>query len=347
MTKNPDSTLYWSGDAIPALGITKGMSMDVAMAKIANAFVEYKSFKTEVKPSAGCKDCETFVDRDKAISAALNKIENLTTADIKHDSVVQNPGRLSGNAAKYIGTTFGYTVTAGTTGSNIAVNLSSLTGEQFSSRVVVSGKSTNGKNIFMDTPEKVSSVSVENSMYPITIDVVVRVDTPGGIVDLTKTKTLYNPAETGDFMEAYDVKDRSYAEPYSGKLDEWLGGVEATQYKMEQFQDSVKTAANGDIAGAIKGQQYLIDAAYNKIEGMSTVTISVKDENGTTTKTVAPQQAIDSLAQKINSLVTENSNLKTELKAVQGVLGNVSNPAGGGVPGTSADAGQSLSGGVV
>ena len=347
LTKKPDNTLYWSGSDVPDLGITKGMSLDVAMSKLANAFVQYKNIKLETKPVQGCVDCETFVDRDKAISSALDKLSNLTTADISHAGVEQNPGRLSGNAAKYVGSSFDYSITAGSTGSKLSVNLSSLSDQPYSSRVVVSGKSSNGKNIVMDTPEKVSSVTVENSMYPITMDVVVRMDTKGGIVDLTKTVTLYNPAETGDFKAAYDVKDRSRAEPYSGKLDEWLGGVEGTQFKLEQYQDALKTATNGDFVSAIKGQQFLASEALNKIDQMSVVNISLKGDNGsTTTKTVTPQQAIDSLSQKVNSLQSENSNLKSELKAIQNALGNVSNPSGGGLAGTSSDPGQSLSTGV-
>lgn len=347
LTKNPDHTLYWSGDSIPELGIEKGMSLDVAISKFAKAFVEYKNVKVETKPVKGCTDCQTFVDRDNAIFSILNKIENLSTSDIKHAGVTQNPNRLSGTAAKYVGETFAYSITAGTDGSKLSVNLSGLSDQQYSTRVVVSGKSTNGKNIIMDTPEKVSAVTVENSMYPINLDVVVRMDTPGGIVDLTKTLTLYNPAETGDFKAAYDVKDRSHAQPYTGMLDEWLGGVEATQFKQEQFQDAIKTATNGDLPGTIAGQKYLIDGVYNKLEGMSTVTLSLKDSTGgTTTKTITPQVAIDSLSQKVNLLSTENSSLKSELKAVQGVLGNVSNPSGGGTPGTTSDAGQSLATGL-
>lgn len=347
LTKTPDHTIYWSGDDIPELGITKGMSMDKAISSFAKVFIEYKSVLVETKPVEGCTDCKTFVDRDKAISSLLNKVGNLSTSDITHEGTPYNPNRLSANAAKFIGSTFSYSITAGSTGSSLGINLTGLTENPYSSRVVVSGQSNNGKNIIMDTPEKVSSVTIENKMFPINLDVVIRMETSLGVVDLTKTVMLYNPAEAGDFKAIYDVKDRSFAGPFTGTLDEWLGSVEATQYKLEQYQDSIKTATNGDIGSTIKGQSFLINGAYEKINSMATVSLSLRDENGTTTtKTVTSQEAVDNLSKKVNSLTTENSNLKAELKAVQSTLGNVSNTAGGGTPGTTADSGASLSTGT-
>ena len=44
----PDSGIYWTADDIPELGIYKNQRLDVALSKIAKAFVEYKSQKIEI-----------------------------------------------------------------------------------------------------------------------------------------------------------------------------------------------------------------------------------------------------------------------------------------------------------
>ena len=89
----PDSGIYWTADDIPELGIYKNQRLDVALSKIAKAFVEYKSQKIEIGDLA--TDADRYVSRDKALEATMGKLLNLSSSDIKHEGIPYNNNRLS------------------------------------------------------------------------------------------------------------------------------------------------------------------------------------------------------------------------------------------------------------
>lgn len=344
----PDHGIYWTADDVPELGIYKNQRLDVALSKIAKAFVEYKSQKIEIGDLA--TDADRYVSRDKALEATMGKLLNLSSSDIKHEGIPYNNNRLSVDSAKFLGTKFYYTVATTNEGSKLDINLSeALNGEGdiMSSRVVVTGKSETGKNIFMDTPEKVSTVSLTNSMYPIDIDVTTRVQTKSGIVDLSKKVVLHNPSEAGEFFAIYDVKDRSYAAPFSGKLSDMVGSIEGTQTRLESYHDALKNTGSGDILNTVKSHDYTLESLNAQVQTMKTVNITLTDQNGhTSTRAVSTQQAVDELSAKLNTLQQDNSILKSQLEQAQNQLNNANNISGG-IEGTTAGSNASLSTGVM
>lgn len=344
LNSKPDKEVYWSGSQVKELGIEKNMSYDQALLNFTKAFLDLYQAKFNIG-SLG----NDIATRDETINLLVGKVNALATGDIAHNGIPFNNNKLSVEASKFLGTKFNYSVVSDSNGAKLDINIKEqLPSDVLSTRIVVSGKSTNGKNIFMDTSEKITSVVLKNEMYPIDIDVNVRTQTTGGIVDLEKKVVLHNPSEIGSFQSTYDIKDRSYNAPFSGKLSDWLGGIEATQDRLEQYHDVLKNTSKGDIVNTVNGHDYMIDSLSKEVDGMKTMTVMVTNPTGTvTTKTVTPQEAVNILANQVNNLLSDNTSLKTDLKAVQNQLSNVSNPSGGGIDGTLATPNVSLSSSVV
>lgn len=340
----PDTKIYWSEPDVPEIGITNKMRYNVAVNNLVRSFLEYKNAIFNLGSLA--TDTEIIATRDQALNSLLTKISNLDSSDLTHSGVPFNNNRLSVESAKFLGSKFNYSIATDSAGAKLGINLKEgLPTDVLSTRIVVSGKSGTGKNILMDSPEQISSVTVTNENYPIDIDISARIQTKTGLVDLTKRVVLHNPAEAGEFQSVYDVKDRSYAAPFTGKLSEVLGSLEATQTRLEMYHDVLKNTPNGDIVNTVSGHDYAISSINNTIKEMSTVNLTLTESDGkTTTKLVTPQQAIDQLTNKVNALLVDNTQLKSDLKAAQNILSNISiNPAGGGIAGTVSDDGASLS----
>jgi hypothetical protein len=338
----PDKGVYWTGAPVPELGIEKNMLINEVLQKIIDGFLELKNAKFNVG-----KLGNDLATRDEAINSLLGKVNTLSTSDISHNGIPFNNNKLSVEASKFLGSKFNYAVASDSNGARLDLNIKEQlpTKNILSTRIIVSGKSTNGKNVFMDTSELITSVVLKNEMYPIDIDVNVRTQTTTGVVDLDKKIVLHNPAESGSFEAVYDVKDRSYNAPFSGTLIDWLGGMEATQDRLEQYHDVLKNTSEGDIINVVNGNSYKISSLEKEVDQAKKVSISLANSNGTvTTKTTSPQVAIDDLSKQVNNLLSDSNEIKTDLAIVQGKTSNIPNPAGGGVAGTSNSQTQPTSG---
>lgn len=342
----PDSGIYWSGPDIPELNIRNGQKYSDVIVAIINELLGYKNAKFETKEML--VGDSSFASRDEILGTLLQKVTNFSTNDIKHSGIPYNNNRLSVDASMFLGTKFYYSVSTTNTGASIGINLTEKLngeGDVLSSRVVVSGRSESGKNIYMDTPERISSVNVNNAMYPIDIDVSLRVQTKSGIVDLSKKVVLYNPSESGEFWAIYDVKDRSHSGPFQGSLQEMIGSIEATQARLETYHDALKNSDLGDILNIVKGHEHTLSQISAQIKDMGSVKLTLSDQSGkTATRTVDQQTAIDEISMKITAIKAENEILKSKIESAQNVLNNVSfSPTGGGIEGTSSPQNSSLS----
>lgn len=342
LNSTPDKGVYWTGPTVPELGIEKDMDLNLVIQKIIDGFLVLKNAKFDVG-----KLGNDLATRDEAINSLLGKVNTLSTNDISHNGIPFNNNKLSVEASKFLGSKFDYAVSSNSTGARLDINIREKLPSKniLSTRIVVSGKSTSGKNVFMDTSEMITSVVLKNEMYPIDIDVNVRTQTSTGTVDLDKKIVLHNPAEAGAFEAIYDVKDRSYNAPFSGTLIDWLGDMEATQDRLEQYHDVLKNTTQGDIINAVNGNSYKISSLEKEVNNAKTVNLSLADTKGTvTTKTVTPQTAIDDLSKQVNNLLSDSNEIKSDLAGVQNKVGNISNPSGGGLAGTTNSQTQPISG---
>ena len=346
----PDSCMYWSSPEIKELGITKDMRYHLVMRNLINSYLEYKNAKFDLDCllDGKCGNCENPATRDQAIQSLLNKICNLSAEDISVTS--SRTSGISTYAGKYVGSALNYSIQGSENGSKLNLNL--LDGIPSdaavkSTRVVISGKSSTGKNIILDTNEKISSTTIRNESYPITVDATIRVQTEGGIVDLNKSFTLNNPTEVGQFKEIYQVSDRASSGQFSGKLSELIGSYEATQNQLLKYQEQLQNTDQGDIVNTVRQNSYTIGELRTQVEDMKYVNLSLSELNGTTTtKKMSPQEAVDKLSDMVNNLLTDNTDLKSQITSMQNKLGNISNPTGGGIVGSTSEGNTSLSTGV-
>ncbi len=332
----PDTSIYWTGPDVPEMGIKKGMAINEVITLFMNSYIQQSSQTFNVGGSS--------TGRDDAIAAVINKVENLSTSDIKHQGTEFTESRMSVSAGKYIGKYMDYSISATPGGSSISINtIDGIEEKPYGVRIIAHGKSGTGKNVVLDTPEPVGMFTTTNDMYPITIETLVRMQTKEGLVDLTNTTVITNPSQSGSFKAYYDVKDRNYSGPYTGNLSEFLNGVEATQQKHGQYQDRLKNTGIGDVGTAVEAISNSVSDITKQIQESKTVEVGLRSESGTTQfKKVTTQGAVSMIAEAVNTLSSSNSNIKDELKAVLNKVDNSGNPSNGGITGTQVESGESL-----
>lgn len=328
-----DKGVYWSGDDIDELGIKKGMSYNKIMTMFIAQFLEISKSKFNVGELS--IDSNNIKTRDEAIELMINKFNNLSTNDISHvDESILN-GKLSMYASDFIGKKMEYSVESTQLGARIGFDIGKDLDSKniLNSRIVVYGQSETGKNIIMDTPEKVSSVTVTNDKYPVYVDVNVRMMTQGGTVDLNKNIILSNPTLSGIFSNTFDIKDRTHNAPLPGKLIDWIKSSDASQIKLEKYQDALINSEAGDISVVVPANSYKINEL-------------IKNNNRITGILNETSKNISSLEQFSDKIINDTNNIKSELKAIQNKVDNF-NPSGGGINGTISESNSSLSTNII
>lgn len=93
-------------------------------------------------------------------------------------------------------------------------------------RVKITGFNSGGSNVITNSEKPSAGINIAASNFPITVDIVLRVNSPCGDIEIKTNFITVNPVEVGDFRAVLDVVDLN---PRTGSINltEQLNGVES------------------------------------------------------------------------------------------------------------------------
>lgn len=205
-----DQCILYSGPDYTFLNIESGEYYNTVIVELIEKLEELYEGPSNLSCITDKKD----LNSSQAVEEIVNKICTLNSSDITYDGEKYCIGddTISSSAILMLGTKFRYSVSVSDTGSNVSYDLSdierSLPKNYRLSRVnaVISGKPKNGRSIIADTSNVFTGVKVDNSRFPVNIDVDVRVSGPNGDVRLSKSITIPSP-KTDEYFSELIVKD--------------------------------------------------------------------------------------------------------------------------------------------
>lgn len=181
----------------------------------------------------------------------------LNTDSITSKSIIRNTSGACGS--KIVTRNFSYTMTASQTGAVFGWSLTDVvralpTGYRSSViRVKVSGATVGSKNVIADSRKQAGGVSIKTNQFPISADILVRVTTPCGDVDMEGAVKITSPGKTGTFTGVLKVVDLN---PNAGEimLTDQLNSLEAQIYEVQTLLASFEdpSLAVAEQAGSIE-----------------------------------------------------------------------------------------------
>lgn len=263
---------------------------------------------------------KTYLDKTGTTAPSSDSgSSDITTDEITSKSLVRNPGSVCGS--KILNRTYEYTLTTSQTGSIFGWNLSDVvkglpTGYSASTtRVKLSGSTVNGKNVIADSRKQSGGVNINTDRYPVTVDVLVRVTSPCGDIDMESTLILSSPAKTGKYSAVLSVKDLN---PATGEvvLTEQLDGLEAQVYDL-----GVQVTNLPDTTVELEKQQVQIDALDSAISNASTLSVNYESNGSKFTDELG--DVLTALYSEINSLKTTVVSLEVEVASLRAAVDSI------------------------
>lgn len=196
-----DKCIRWVGEAIPHLGIEKGMYYDQAVIKFAQSYCDFSTATYDLHDLQTNKD-ERSVTLPDAISIIVDRLCNLSTDNLKYTGsscLSQRSNSISTNGAKLLNRGFDYSIVPTDCGFNLEYDMGSAINnlpEGYSLdnvQVLVNGKSVRGSSIIADSNNPCNTIPLDNDRYPINVDFKATVRTENGNVILESNEYLKAP----------------------------------------------------------------------------------------------------------------------------------------------------------
>jgi len=181
----------------------------------------------------------------KSLTTLLSELEtetpvqttaDITTDDITSKSLMRNKSYICSAQIVKRDFTYGISITQNTVlfSWDFLSVLSNLpTGYKTAKIDVKTTGSSTASNAFTSSKTASGGVSISAANFPISVDILTRVTSPCGDIDLTSQFTIVNPAEVGTFGTKFEARDLN---PQTGtiRLTEQLNSLEA-----QVFQNSL------------------------------------------------------------------------------------------------------------
>lgn len=273
-------------------------------------------------------DCVVYNQR--SLTSYIKDLENITTPQeaseqalntdlIVSRSVVRNTSGACGS--KIVTRSFTYTLSASQTGAVFGWSLTDVIKalpKGYNSsviRVKVSGATVDNRNLIADSRKQSGGVSIKTNQFPITADILIRVSTPCGDVDMESTVKVTSPGKAGTFTGTLKVMDLN---PNTGEivLTEQLNSLEAQVYEIQ-----TSLASFEDPSFAVAEQAGLIQDLENRILNPSSLEVVYQQDTNKFTKQLgdvitALYKEIGSLKTTIASQEVEITNLRAQVDSI-------------------------------
>lgn len=189
----------------------------------------------------------------------------ITSDDVMSKSIVRNTSSIC--SSQIIERQFTYSLSANQNSTTFGWSLVGFIGALPSGynsqtiRVRISGSTVNGKNVIADSSKASAGLNVRADQFPITVDVMVRVTSPCGDIDMERSLKLVSPATTGTLSATLNATDLN---PQSGEigLTDQLNNLENNVYTIGAKVESLPD----DMAATIETLQEEISNLRSEIE---------------------------------------------------------------------------------
>lgn len=302
--------IYYTGEDVPSLGIIRGEDLNSVISKI----VSYMDSLDD-----------SFQNAQKATSITSDDVKsNVPSSTIK--------GVSSRCALEIIEREFNYSIDTTTSGTNFTYDLSNVVlnlprdYQHVSTRVIAYGNQTNSSSTLVaDTKGVNGGFPVSNSAYPLTVDIVSRIKTECGDIDMTSTLSLTNTP--GNYKKVLSVKDLTNVSSQDATVTDHITQLQGMVANLQADVDNMKsvktsTGNSSDIVAAIQNQDAKLQDVSSKISDPSNLPVSYQDSNSSTqTRTVA--QALSDANAQIANLKTQLQDLKTQNTSLQSKVDSI------------------------
>jgi len=234
------------------------------------------------------------------IPQALNP--TISSDQVMSKSLVRNSSSVC--ASNIINRQFSYSLSStqstSTLGWNLTGFISALPNGYSAAvtRVRVTGSTVGGRNVIVDSQTVSSGTGIRIDQYPVTMDVLIRVTSPCGDIDMQSSISIPNPTNTGTFTGNLNGNDLN---PRSGEitLTEQLNNLESQVNSLE-----TKTSTMSDPTLGLISQADRISALENQIAEIGSLEVDYVKNGG---------NKVDELTSVINDLYLMINNLQSQI----------------------------------
>lgn len=267
----------------------------------------------------------TIIKRLEGIStpSSPSLVDDISTDDIISTSVVRNPA--STCATKIVNRTFNYTITAASSSSDFSWSLLDVMTALPKSysvatvRVKAVGNGTNTSKTLVDSNNLSAGFSIDLSQYPVTVDFLIRVQSPCGDIDLEQSVYLINPAQTGKYNSTLSVKELLSSTGVDLSLTDQLDGLESkvssVDTKLNSMDSVVINKVELPLPAAVQSLSTQVNELFAEIGNPGQFEISYVDDNSS--KKDELTDIISDLYKQINTLSETISTQEIKIENLQ------------------------------
>jgi hypothetical protein len=248
--KITDARVTYSGDSIPELGIEKGKQYDSVITALAHG-VQQLAKENDVDMSCISGACDKSVPIQRAVEVLRDRLcdMNIDTAKTTANlfGITSSPA-----AASLPVSTARYDLKLQGSNANLTWNMNDIV-TNLPSGYTVLGSTVNvygsgqNNNLVGNSSQTSGSVNIPTGSFPASAVMTLRVGTPQGSVDLTRTLPITSPTNNAGSVQLY---------PTGGVG----GGTEMTQ---KQYNET--------LAAAIANQQKIIESLTQRLDESTSI----------------------------------------------------------------------------
>lgn len=240
--------IRYTGRSIPELGVQNGDYLHDVLVKIMSAFVDLMTVNVAIPNSSGGQQ---RVSLKEGIYYAINGVSNLDGANIDigsgWSSILGTQGSI--DTAKIGGKYVDYNITPTVSGSLLSFDLGAAMADMPQGYIVtktttiVTGRKVNGNDTVVTSSMPSFSADVANDRYPLNVEIVAKVQTPSGNVEMIGNIYIDSP-KSGSYTYPLEVKDLAKS---SGAITTLSGFAESIASSVQKLNVEMGKLKNLDL----------------------------------------------------------------------------------------------------